>query len=286
VPEAIAVARWAFFAAATVAFGTALFAFYAATGKRTELTAANQRIVAASATVALIAGAGWLALTIVSFGATDFGSFLNIGRTILFETKFGPVWGLRLTAALMLVPIAFAPVPMAILLLSTIVLGSEAWIGHAATNGPLHQASQLVHLLAAGAWLGGLVPLERVLRAGLHDGNNAARASAVVQRFSAMGIVAVLAILASGIANGIFEVGFRLDLAKDYDRLLLAKLILFLAMVGVALFNRLRLMPALADPSGNRVALRRFLFTVAIEQALGLAALLAASLLGMSDPHA
>ena len=165
------------------------------------------------------------------------------------------------------------------------MLGSEAWIGHAATDGPLHQASQLVHLLAAGAWLGGLVPLERVLRAGLHNEKSAARASAVLQRFSTMGIVAVLAILASGIANGLFEVGFSLDLAKDYDRLFVVKLVLFLAMVGVALFNRLRLMPRLADRSDG-VVLRRFVFTVAIEQALGLAALLAASLLGMSDPHA
>ena len=73
-------------------------------------------------------------------------------------------------------------------------------------------------------------------------------------------------------------------LGTPYGRLLALKIVLFLAMVTVAVFNRFRLLPRLRrepQPSATIAALTR---SVLFEQGLGLAILAVVSVLGTWPP--
>ena len=270
-----------------VAFGSALFRFYAfRRGDEGETAGHIRALVRGAAFCALLSACGWLGLTAVDFGGDDLASFASTLWTILFATDFGPVWLVRLAAALALLVVAvLRPRPVVVLALATVVLGSEAWIGHSAIGGPLHRAVQVVHLLSAGAWLGGLAPLAYVLREGAEGHAAEDRACRVLVRFSAVGVVSVGLIAVTGMINTWLIVGRIPGFAATYDRLILLKIALFLAMVLVAAFNRFRLLPLLDAGGGSRRSvLAWFRRTVLLEQALGLAVVLAASLLGMTSP--
>ena len=93
-------------------------------------------------------------------------------------------------------------------------------------RGPpvLHLASDIVHLLAAGAWLGGLPALALLLYLGPRSATPNAAAAAAPRRFSAFGVVCVGALLATGMINSWIpaERTARPD-ATDYGRLSCSK---------------------------------------------------------------
>ena len=92
-------------------------------------------------------------------------------KTILLETVFGHVWQFRLgviAVALVLAVSALTgddvprrPAILAVWLLSVVLLVSLAWIGHvaAARVQPIGLIGDALHLCAAGAWIGGVLPL-------------------------------------------------------------------------------------------------------------------------------
>jgi putative copper resistance protein D len=175
--------------------------------------------------------------------------------------------------------------------LGAIGLGALAWGGHGAADpgaaGVVHAIADVIHLLAAGTWLGALLCFVLLLTS-----DRAAEAQhQALKRFAGIGSAAVAAILASGLVNGWFLVGPRhLDglIATDWGRLLLVKLALFAAMLALAALNRLRLTPRLeasltGDPAAALSALRR---SVALESALGLGVLALVAVLGVLAPPA
>src|SRR5438128_371272 len=131
---ALVVARWVFFSSAMTVFGVALFPFYAQRQSGDgESVVRSQPLIFGAAVLALASTLAWLALITVDFGGEDLASFVSTARTILFETDFGPAWLVRLIAAFALVVIAAIRLPAAVVVVpATIVLGSEAWIGHSA----------------------------------------------------------------------------------------------------------------------------------------------------------
>ena len=179
----------------------------------------------------------------------------------------------------------------AILVLSLLLLVSLAWVGHAMEGQGVarlvHQINQMVHLLAAGLWLGGLVPLAWLLQRARSLSGAAwiSVARDVVPRFSQMGYAAVGLLAGTGALNTLLLVGSAQALiGTPYGQLLGLKILLFLAMVAVALFNRFRLLPRLrraAQPSATIAALTR---SVLCEQGLGLAILAVVSVLGTWPP--
>jgi putative copper resistance protein D len=177
------------------------------------------------------------------------------------------------------------------------VMASFAWTGHGAASegvrGLVHLAADILHLLAAAIWLGALAPLA-IIALGLRDPVPRADALALhaaLGRFSAIGVAVVGVIAATGVVNGWFLVGpagvgelFR----TGYGRVLLAKLVLFVLMLGLAGANRLWLAPrygaalaAYADPRSALAALRA---SVASETLLALAVLAAVAVLGTLEP--
>jgi putative copper resistance protein D len=209
---------------------------------------------------------------------------------VLFETRFGRVWWwhLLLAATLVLACLGRQPQRTVVMILSLGLLASLGWVGHAAMGDGLariaHELNQTVHLLAAGLWLGGLVPLAWVLRQARRqpDDFEISVTHDASRNFSHIGYVAVALIALTGAINTLLLVG-GLDAMfnTSYGRLLAFKILLFLAMVVVALINRFRLAPRISHDAGALGALGR---TVALEQGLGLMILAIVSVLGTWPP--
>lgn len=233
------------------------------------------RLSAAAACVALPA---WVAAQAVnlggSLGATvDILSITEFGHRaaeswvcaliVLFVA--GPRW--RLLAAL---AAAFAAVVL------------QAAHSHAAAMEPglsLLRVSVTVHLLAAGAWLGGLLPLGRLVAAAPLP-----EVVAAVRRFSALGIGCVLLLAATAWWQASILVGGLAGWAgTEYGHVAIAKAVLFAGLVGFAAVNRQWLSPRLvgAQPDRGR---RMLTASVGAEIVTGLAVVAAAALLSSLEP--
>lgn len=223
--------------------------------------------------------------------------------TVLTQTTFGHAWTVRL-ALTAIVAISLPTLtraqddrPSSMRLLSVpaaaALAGTLAWSGHAAAGtgigGAMHLASDILHLIAAAAWLGGLLPLAVLLHAaaqGLDHRSTAAMREAVA-RFSMLGIASVGTLLVTGIINSWLLVGGMAALLNtNYGRLLLLKIALFLSMLAIAGINRQVLTPRLRRTEGKtvQVAVRQIGQNSLIEAALGATILLIVGLLGTMQP--
>jgi copper transport protein len=163
-----------------------------------------------------------------------------------------------------------------------LAIGSFALTGHAAAAEPRAVAATLivVHVAGAAFWAGSLVALAAILR----RSTETAAASALA-RFSDFGVVAVLALMAAGVGFAIMQLDALDQLVSSaYGRLIAAKSALLVALLALAAWNRLRLLPALER--GTTDAARRFRRTVAAEIVLMGAVIAAAALLAQTPPRA
>jgi putative copper resistance protein D len=248
----------------------------------------------------------WLPAEAVSMSGQTVADCVRHGTfvTVLTRTQFGHNCELRLVfgalAMACLVGDARRPLgnragaSVLLLIFSAVMLVSLAWIGHAgAMSGRparIHLAADCAHLLAAGAWLGGLVPLALFYRR--HAGAawlSAARSA--TRRFSTLGLICVGAVIVSGIVNACFTVGTVALLTESgYGRLVLAKIALLAVMVGIAAMNRMILMPRLCAPPPGPLpgdvgpTIRRLQRNTLIEAAVGIVVLVVVGLLGITPP--
>jgi putative copper resistance protein D len=247
--------------------------------------------------VAAVSGAIWLILLAGDIYAAPIAQVWRDGGvwTVASETRFGQVSLARLAAAALLA----ASLPMlqrttdrglwgagAVVLVIAVLIG-PAWTGHAGATpgvaGEFPLAADALHLLAAGAWLGGLPPLAMLLAAAWRGKELrwATVTAIAVRRFSLLGVISVSTLLASGIVNSWYEVGTLKNLfATSYGQLVLIKIGLFAAMIGLASINRFYLTPRLAI-AGN---VRRLCHTSLAETGLGFAAVAVVGFLGAMAP--
>lgn len=182
--------------------------------------------------------------------------------------------------------------------LAASVLATLAWTGHAAaTRGfdrYVHLGCDVVHLLAAGAWLGALPLLAVVLMRAAQRQLPALDRTALVttRRFSAVGVGCVGALLVTGTVNACYLVATPSALFETrYGQLLLAKLALFAVMLAFAVRNRFALTPRIEETvrgksMGAGIAMRGVARNAWIEAALGLAIVVIVGALGISVPGA
>jgi uncharacterized membrane protein/mono/diheme cytochrome c family protein len=173
-------------------------------------------------------------------------------------------------------------VALSALALLPISLGS-----HSAALDVVSGLVDWLHVLMMGAWLGGLVQLALVLPGQvrrLAEPERGAALAAVVGRFSALALPAVVLLALSGAYAAAAQVGAPVGLTDSlYGRTLLAKSALFLPMLLVAALNLLWVGPRLAvrarrrEPAGPFT--RRFRIFVTVEAALGLGILLVVGVL-------
>jgi copper transport protein len=234
-----------------------------------------------------LAGAGWLAATVgvlllaeAQRRTTDssLGDLLGtpVGSALLWRAGALAVAGASLLLARRR-PRAATPALGLAAFASLVAVIAHVDAGHAAAGGfprGLAVTLQVVHFAAVAVWFGGLAALLVGLR-----GESSAAKAASVRRFSAVALVALLLVLATGIARAVDELsswGQLLD--TGYGRAVLAKLALIGLIALVAARNRRRSVPASETGLGP---LRR---TSRVELVLAAAALAVAALLGTLAP--
>jgi copper resistance protein D len=256
--------------------------------------------------VALVSGAAWFVLVAQSMSDIPFADLFSEGVLwiVLLQTGFGRDWLARLVLACLLAAVLAVsfrrhgnktPVIDALAaVLAGGLVGTLALAGHAVgargVEGIIHPAADFVHLIAAAAWVGMLLPLALLLAAAAQDKASIAAAYTATRRFSNFGLVAVGVLLVTGFINALYLAGSLPALVEtDYGRLLLIKVALFLVMVAIAAINRQiwtpRLVPDANAPSG-RNALNRLCRNAAIEAGLGGVIIVIVSVLGVTPPPA
>ena len=226
----------------------------------------------------------------------------DVLEKLINGTLIGTAWKVRMAALLTMVPVSVlvARTPRAGLLLAIVFAGvavaTFAWAGHGAMNsgaiGWLHLGADVVHLFAAGAWIGAIAALCTLL----FDGRvalNAVRLSLLycaLKDFASTGTVVVGLILLTGILNLWIIVGMPNVLSLPnhaYGRLLLVKIALFVAMLCLAAGNRFRLSPALGrvhEQGDPRTALAMLRVSLAAEAGCALTILAITAWLGTLAP--
>ncbi|WP_045836252.1 copper homeostasis membrane protein CopD [Hyphomicrobium sp. 99] len=248
-----------------------------------------------SLAVAFLSGVAWFcAVTAAIDDASWVSSIIDgTGSTVLMDTQFGNAWIVRFVAGALLAAVVllwkangFFALTIE-LVLSAIFAGGLAFAGHAASGpgmkGDVHLAADVVHIFAASAWLGGLLPYALYLWAPAEDcrPETIADIAVITRRFSNLGIAAVLTIAASGLINASNLVGSAELLTHSaYGRMLSIKVAIFLVMVMIATLNRFALTPRLSE-SGTVATLRR---NALIEAAFGLLILCVVAALGTMPP--
>ncbi|MEP7030323.1 MAG: copper homeostasis membrane protein CopD [Pseudolabrys sp.] len=238
--------------------------------------------------VAIISGAVWLVqLAAEIFGASLVDVCLHGGAwQVASDTRFGLVWLLRVLLAvalgmMMLMPAAKWPQ----LATAALLIALIAPTGHAGATpgmaGNIHIAADMVHLVAAGCWLGALPALVMLLIQARSAKAWRAYTQASVKRFSQLGMLCVAALLASGIINAWNLLSGPRDLiATEYGRLMLLKVGLFTAMVAIATVNKFHLTPRLPAGGPLRVLQRNSVGEIV----LGLAVMVLVGWLGTLAP--
>jgi len=173
---------------------------------------------------------------------------------------------------------------------------SFAWTGHGAmdegTSGLVHLVSDIIHLFAAGLWLGALAALAAITTSrrigsdepalqGLEEG---------LRRFSGLGTLAVCLLMITGLINSWFLIGpdhMAGLFGSLYGEVLIAKLLLFVLMLALAALNRFFLTPRLSIGLVQRAPQRALValgWSVGLETAVAMAVLGLVSVLGTLSP--
>lgn len=291
--------RFIHFTCTIALFGGALFGLYselpAITSER--LVRLLPAVLFAAAIGSFLSGLAWFLFTVGNMSGSLVDALdLETQRSVLLDTGFGQVWTARVVVMLLIVvlvrlrgaSILNRRLSIFLTVLAAILLASLAGVGHTYVDegvpAIVHVTSHAVHLLAAGAWLGGLLPLGMVLASCRTKQLSNDHAVFVLSRFSGMAYVAVAALLVSGTINGFFLTGSLSALVgTNYGELLLFKLGLFGLMLCLAASNRFWLVPALEKAPAVGAAnlmlakLRRHILA---EQILGILIVGIVSLLG------
>jgi putative copper export protein/mono/diheme cytochrome c family protein len=230
--------------------------------------------------LALSFGAIWFVLQAAAIGGTSgLADTFAVLWPVAWETQFGKVMVLRFALLLATLPL-IGRTGMPACALVGLALSLQGAVGHAGaldgSAGAGLLASEALHLLAAGLWLGSLLPLLRSLAV-----LPPLAAAAACRRFSPVGMAAVLILAGSGMVQGFILIGNLPGLfGTAYGQVALLKMTLFGLMLVLAMYNRLTLTDRLTatDPA---LARRRLRLSIMAETAL--AALLVAAAVTMAS---
>ncbi|HEY8051076.1 MAG TPA: CopD family protein [Ramlibacter sp.] len=242
--------------------------------------------------LALVSWAGWLAATATSMSGLDFSQAVtpDVLGTLLARTTFGHVWCVRLALFVVLgmLMTTRAGKSIASAFVAAALVASLAWTGHALGTNHLHVWVDAAHMLAAAAWVGMLPLLLLVMtRAAAQAGTWRDLGVACAKCFFVPGIVAVIVLAASGVANTSWMIDSVADLWQTgYGRVLSLKLALFALMLLLAAVNRFVIVPRVERGAGTCGSLRSLRASVLAELLLGAAVIAVVACLGVTPPAA
>jgi len=244
----------------------------------------------------LLSGIMWFILATVIMSGQPLQA--EILKTVWTRTQFGSVWTIRLVfwfaAAVITILFHFLKSNPSFqkklfwlqLCLSGALLGSLAWAGHGQETSTWHLFADVLHLVVAGFWPAGLLPLTLLLNK-LRQMNIPLRwkvVATLVHRFSTLSLVSVALLVATGFINSWFLAGsFSNLLEQTYGRWLLAKIILFGLALSIGAVNLLRLKPRLALENAETTA-AQLQFNIRVELFLGVVIVIIVAVLGILPP--
>lgn len=248
---------------------------------------------------AALSGVAWFVLVAMVMSDLPLGQAVkpHILRLVWSHTQFGRLWQLRWICYVVTTVLIAANRYSKIFAKSVVIwltaisaatlLGSLAWSGHGRDGSPpqLHLAADVLHLIVAAAWPAGLLPFGLVLlflrQLASHEA--APYLIIITRRFSAMSLVSVAILAATGVINSCFLLHSISSLfLTSYGHVLLVKLALFLVMVALGAVNLLYLKPRLAGDE-SKVS-RKLQLTVGMEIICGTVVVVVVALLGTLPP--
>ena len=251
--------RFALYVDLMLLFGVAFFGLYSLKGQERMSGAVLpfRSMLAGTAVLgALLSVASMLMMVSAMSGESDFAELRPHIEMMVLETDVGLAWVVRIVALVIAGLAVMLRAPGFSLLIAAIAggvaLASLAWSGHGAMDEGSrrywHFVVDILHLLAAGAWLGALVAF--ALMAKINALQTEARIKLLaraVNRFEVIGAVIVVLITVTGVVNYLFIVGPKLDevFLSTYGVLLFIKVVLFAGMLVLAALNRFHLGPLL-----------------------------------------
>lgn len=296
--------RLALYLDMAAAFGVAMFGIYALRHDERSSTISRFYRVCVGASAAIGIALSMWGMTVMAKAMSGEQSYTGLS-THIFEmlitgTHMGIAWSIRILALMMCVLIAMLKLNStlrftAMAVSSGVALATLAWAGHGAMDdgvrGFIHLTVDIMHLWAAGAWVGALVAF---LTLAVIKPDTAPGSAEILSRtsngFARIGTLIVAVLVVSGTLNYLLIVGPSLDplFSTLYGRLLLGKLLLFGGMLALAAVNRFWLSPALeaslrTGNSAQAVAnLRKSIFT---EATLAILVLAGVAWLGILSPN-
>ena len=296
--------RFALYADLMVLAGVTAFSLYALKPEErgTALLPLAKPALLLSLLGLLLSGGGMIALVAAMTGTSLWAVDGSAFREIVTQSAIGSAWVVRMAAVAiaLLAALALGRIPHLArycLLASTVLaIATLVWTGHAGATegrtGSLHRLSDIVHMLAAAVWIGGIAAFSWLLFQPLaHQSDAQIRiAHRALEQFSRVGTLAVALIVLTGIINSLSLMGLPHPyalFASRYGQLLLIKLALFAAMLVLAGANRWRLTPALgaAIANGNPApALRGLRQSLVLETSTVLTILAVVAWMGTLEP--
>ncbi len=215
-------------------------------------------------------------------GAQDFWDVWAALPLVADQTRFGELLigrGLALLIAALFFHFGRKRIAAA---LAGAAVVAEAWLGHGGamtgTIGNFLLLSSICHLASGSAWLGSLPALRAGIRVLPID-----QSAQLARRFSAIGMVCVLGLIASATVQYVFLIGGPSALFNtSYGLTASFKILCLVTLVALASVNRNRLTPRLR--SADETARRTLLRSIAAEIFVGLLVLLAAGFLIQQTP--
>jgi putative copper resistance protein D len=298
--DGLVLSRFVHFSALLFAFGVSFFPLYAFSTRK-PLAAFNIRSrfktsLLSACFIALASGLPWLVFTAASMADSLSEAFSSSTLiAVLGESGFGRVWTFHVGLVISLCILAGLDhwhrrsSAILIAVLSGACLASLALTGHTQEQEGLSFLVRVTadgaHLLAAGAWLGGLVTLLAVLLSSAASGDRSeGEISHVLMRFSGMGYGAVAILVGTGLVNTWYLVPSLSYLGNSlYGQILVMKLALFALMLLLAALNRFWFVPAIAGPNAKKTLVRLRQHVIG-EQLLGVFIIALVSVLGTLAP--
>jgi copper transport protein len=288
-------AKWLLYLSAMVIVGSLLFS--AAVWQPARRAAQIDRDVAQPpwqrlSNLALIgllvaSGIGLLVQAGQASGTEIAGPWAVATNGVLFATRYGTLWIARLILTLALMGLILRNAVhlqtsrreqsltfgVALLLLLSISLSSHA-AGEPQPVLPI--AADVIHLLAASVWVGGLMSFVLGVWSirKIEPATRTRFTARLIPRFSALALISVAVLAMTGVYSSILQIG-TLDALWNtlYGRALVVKLLIALPMIGLGAISLLIITPriqrAAADPTSTPRLADRFRRSVTSEVALG-----------------
>ncbi len=221
---------------------------------------------------------------------------------VLFATRYGTVWTARIMLTLILMGLlarnampsqtsrrtSCAAVNVALLLLLSISLSSH---GAGESQPALPIAADVIHLLAASIWIGGLLAFALgvwAIRKSEPDIRTRFTAQ-LIPRFSSLAVISVAGLALTGVYAGVLHIGAWEALWNTlYGQALIVKLLIAAPMIVLGAISLLIITPrmkrAALQPMGSTRLADRFRRSVTSEVTLGVVLVLSVSVLTSLPP--